>query len=711
MKIRLNNFFQSLILLAFISIGSSITAVYIFKNFVKTIIEDDIFEKYLKETEFITRNLETILKEYEHKISICLTRVSLCDKNFIEPDKYKKKDTSLDLEKIYRDKFFYSDKTGEIFLVNKVERKEIYWINLKSIYNTLIDISVSKEDYILLLNKEARVVLNISSPYEIGKILNLDKDTKSKLDLDITSSSFYMFDTETKLKTMNLFHTLPYLNLRLVIGNENRVVFYDLNKIDSFLYKIIFILVPLIIFISYLVSKYQTKRVGKLILAISEINKENYSYRISDDKHIFQDELENLIFSFNQTISELERFHKMNINKIIEMNGKLVESNYELAEAKSLAEKANKAKTIFLANMSHDIRTPLNAIIGYTQLLNSNEEFQKLPEEFKTSLKNIELSGKNLAELINNILDLSKIEAGKMEIFEESINLKILIQSIYSINKSLLDRKKLQFVYSLGSDLPEFIKIDRTKLNQVLMNLVSNAVKFSNDSGKVFLTVKKIDKEILFEVKDEGIGIPKEKHRAVFQAFEQTDNTVTSKFGGTGLGLNIVKKIVELMNGKIELESDIGMGSNFKVSLPLKESLLEKEIQKNLTKLNFNFEYTVLVIDDNSMNYDILKFHLKKVGLKSIYAEDGEVGLEKSIQEQPDLILLDIHMPKMNGIQVRKALVSRKDTSSIPVIVMSADVFSESKKEAIEVSFTDFVSKPIDFKELNEILVKYLKKN
>lgn len=709
MKLRLNIFFQSLIILSLISLVSSIAVVYIFKNFAKTIIEDDIFEKYLKETEFITRNLETVLSEYEHKISLCLTKNSLCDKEYIEPDKFKKKDGITNLETIYKEKFYTSDKTGEIYLVNLVEGKEIYWINLKQIYDALLDISVSKEDYILLLNKDARVVLNISSPYEMGKILKIDKDTKAKLDIDITSSSFYMIDQESKLKTMNLFHSLPYLNLKLVVGNENKVVFYDLNKIENFLYKIIFILVPSIILISYFISRYQTKRIEKISTAINEINKENYSYRIIEEKHLFQDELEDLIFSFNQTASELERFHRMNINKILEMNTKLVESNYELAEAKSFAERANKAKTVFLANMSHDIRTPLNAIIGYTQLLNSNEEFQKLPEEFKTSFDNIELSGKNLAELINNILDLSKIEAGKMEIFEENINLKILIQSIYSINKSLLDKKNLQFIYSIDTELPEFIKVDRTKLNQVLMNLVSNAVKFSNGSAKIYLKAKKVDKEILFEVIDEGIGIPKEKHRNVFQAFEQTDNSITSKFGGTGLGLNIVKKIVELMKGKIELESEVGRGSTFKVFIPLIVSSLEKEIQKNIIKLNFSFKYTVLVIDDNSMNYDILKFHLKKVGLKSMYAEDGEIGLEKAIQEKPDLILLDIHMPKMNGIQVRKALISRKETSSIPVVVMSADVFSENKKEAIEVSFTDFVSKPIDFKELNEVLAKHLK--
>ncbi len=709
MKFRLNIFFQSLILLSLISLGSSITVVYIFKNFAKTIIEDDIFEKYLKETEFITRNLEPILTNYEHKISLCLTKESLCDTNFIQPDKFKKKDGIENLETIYKEKFYSSEKTGEIYLVNLVDDKEKYWINLRQIYDALIDISVSKEDYILLLNKDGRVVLNISSPYEIGKFLTIDNDTKAKLDIDITSSSFYMIDQVTKLKTMNLFHTLPYLNLKLVVGNENKVVFFDLNKIENFLYKIILILVPSIILIAYIISRYQTKRIEKISTAIKEINKENYNYRISKEKHLFEDEVEDLIGSFNQTASELERFNKMNIDKILDMNTKLVESNYELAEAKSLAERANKAKTVFLANMSHDIRTPLNAIIGYTQLLNSNEEFQKLPEEFITSLANIELSGKNLAELINNILDLSKIEAGKMEIYEESINLKILVQSIYSINKSLLDKKNLEFIYSVDTELPEFIKVDRTKLNQVLMNLVSNAIKFSKESSKIYLKAKKATGNIMFEVKDEGIGIPKEKHKSVFQAFEQTDSSVTSKFGGTGLGLNIVKKIVELLKGKIELESEVGQGSNFKVTIPLQVSALEKEIQKNLVKLNFNFKYTVLVIDDNSMNYDILKFHLKKIGLKSNYAEDGEVGLQKAIHEKPDLILLDIHMPKMNGIQVRKALISRKDTSSIPVIVMSADVFSENKKEAIEVSFTDFVSKPIDFKELNEVLIKYLK--
>ncbi len=698
-----------MLIFSLIALSASITVVVIFKNFTKEIIEDDIFEKYLKESESISRNLEPLLKQYEHKISLCIVKSSECDPQFVQSDKAFIKDKEYKEEETRQNKFYFSKESGNTYLVNQVDNKDYYWINLKPIYDALIDISVSREDYIFILNNKSRVVMNISSPYPINEVLNLDKDTHSKLKAEITSSSFYLIDTKLNIKTMNLFHTLPYLNLKLVIGNENKVVFYDLNRIENFLFKILFVLIPSILLVTFLVSKYQTNRFQKIIFAISELKRENYSVRVNSTESVFNDELKDLMDSFNFTAMELEKFNKMNIDKILAMNSKLVETNYELAEAKSVSEKANKAKTLFLANMSHDIRTPLNSIIGYTQMIKGSEISHEFSEDINNSLNNIEVSGKNLAELINNILDLSKIESGKMEIFEEVVNLKILVQSIYSINKSQVDKKNLNFVYSVENSLPEFINIDRTKLNQILMNLCSNAIKFSPDSKSIYLNVTKRNNNIIFEVIDEGVGIPESKQKKVFEAFEQTDSSVMSKFGGTGLGLNIVKMIVELMKGKIELESIETKGSTFRVILPLSIANDVSVQEKEKKKIHFQNKYTVLIIDDNIMNYDILKFHLKKLGLKTLYADDGEAGLEMAIKEMPDLILLDIHMPKMNGIMVRKELIARKDTAQIPTIVMSADVFSESKQEAIEVSFTDFVSKPIDFKQLETVLLKYLK--
>ena len=372
--------------------------------------------------------------------------------------------------------------------------------------------------------------------------------------------------------SMNLFHTLPYLNLKLVIGNENKFVFYELNKIEKFAWKIFFFIIPVILFLSFIVSQIQKKRFTKISSALKDLTNENFSVRIEEGKIKQLDEIDDLISAFNFMATELEKFHKMNIDKILDMNSKLLNANLELEEAKKNADSANKAKTHFLATMSHDIRTPLNAIIGFTQLIQQGEDYSQLPAVIQNQIQNIYLGGRNLSELINNILDLSKIEAGKMEINEEDVNIKILLQGIYSINNSLAENKNINFQYKIDSTLPDYFLIDRTKLNQVIMNLCSNAIKFTPANGSVYIEAVKVDEMIEFKLKDEGIGIPKEKQARIFEAFEQSDKTISTNFGGTGLGLSIVKKMTEILGGSISLESKINQGSCFSVKFPLKKS-------------------------------------------------------------------------------------------------------------------------------------------
>jgi two-component system CheB/CheR fusion protein len=262
--------------------------------------------------------------------------------------------------------------------------------------------------------------------------------------------------------------------------------------------------------------------------------------------------------------------------------------------------------------------------------------------------------------------------------------------------------------FNIDPNLPDFILIDRTKLNQILMNLCSNAIKFSPKNSNIKLEAISKNDFIEFSVTDEGIGIPKEKLLTIFDAYEQSDKTITSKFGGTGLGLSIVKKITELMGGNIFVQSEPGIKTCFSVLLPLRPFLIEKEKKENKNVI-FNKPYKILIIDDNQMNYEILKLHLRKIGLESFYANNGQKGLEMAIEKEPDLILLDIHMPGMNGIEVRKEILKNNKLIKIPTIVMSADVFSDQKEKVLGVAFSDFISKPINFNELNLILEKNLK--
>ncbi|MBP7284866.1 MAG: hypothetical protein KBA66_24990, partial [Leptospiraceae bacterium] len=582
MKIRLPVFLQLSIIIIVFSVGSSIVSLSLFKNFTKEVIEDEIFSKYLRDSENITRNLEPILKQYEDKISFCLVNTSNCDESFIEHINLKTSVITKKLNRVADTNYYLSEETGITFLFMPQDNKE-YLISLLPLQNELMDISVIREDYMLIMNKEGYVVLNISSPFPNNNKLNLDNDTVNKLQADITSGNFYLQD-ESGFWSMNLFHTLPYLNLKLVIGNENKFVFYELNKIEKYAWKIFLFIIPIILLLSFVVSQYEKKRFTKISEALQNLSSENFSVRIEEGKIKGIDEIDDLIYAFNFMANELEKFHKMNIDKILGMNYQLVQANLELAEAKMIADAANKAKTHFLATMSHDIRTPLNAIIGFTQLIQQGEDYNKLPHIFQHQIQSIYLSGKNLSELINNILDLSKIEAGKMELNEENVNLKILMQGIYSINTSLAENKKITLQYQIDPKLPEFFLMDRTKLNQILMNLCGNAIKFTPPKRSVFLEVLKKENFIEFNIRDEGIGIPKERQSSVFKAFEQSDKTISSNFGGTGLGLSIVKKMTELLNGSITLTSEVNQGTCFSVKFPLKEPVKQDLKEKKFFK-------------------------------------------------------------------------------------------------------------------------------
>jgi PAS domain S-box-containing protein len=392
----------------------------------------------------------------------------------------------------------------------------------------------------------------------------------------------------------------------------------------------------------------------------------------------------------------------------------LNEAQEEMKEAKDTAERANDAKTQFLANMSHEIRSPLNAIVGFSQILIMRSKHMQMELEDKQYLENIKMSGENLSELINNILDLSKIEAGKLTKSIEAINIKQLFKAIFHINKANAMEKELNFVYDFDDHIPELISSDRTKINQILMNLTSNAIKFTPKGKTVSIVAKKIPKQqtILFEIKDEGIGIAAERLPHIFKPFEQADNSVTRKFGGTGLGLTITRKMIELLGGSIEVQSTEGKGSTFSVTLPY-DTAIEQEISKehyNIEGVVFKPENKVLVVEDNKLNQDMMQAVFQELGLTFYLAENGEEGVKKAQELQPDLILMDMHMPVLDGLGATRKIKAIDELAAIPIVAVSADAFTQQQRKAFDVGVSEYITKPIDFDKLLPIFVKYLKK-
>ncbi len=376
----------------------------------------------------------------------------------------------------------------------------------------------------------------------------------------------------------------------------------------------------------------------------------------------------------------------------------------ELEEAILEAEEANKLKSEFLANMSHEIRTPMNAIIGFTDLLAQNV---KDPTNLNY-VKSVKNSGKVLLTIINDILDLSKVEAGKMQIELSPTHLQDIVDELHPIFMLKARSKGIEFTIEADKDLDCPLMLDEVRLRQILFNLINNAIKFTHQ-GYVHVNFKAISLnshvDLIITVEDSGIGIPKEQQESIFNAFIQQKNQKTKTYGGTGLGLAIVKQLLELMHGKIRLESEINKGSTFTVTLK-NIAKSDQEVSTRTDTIQTLFEpVTIVIADDIELNRTLMCEYLKEMPCKLLVAKDGEETLRLIEQNHVDIVLTDIKMPIMDGYESTRII---KEQYNIPVIAITASILISEKDEANKI-FDLLLEKPLTSEKLFEALCRYVK--
>jgi signal transduction histidine kinase/CheY-like chemotaxis protein len=499
-------------------------------------------------------------------------------------------------------------------------------------------------------------------------------------------------------------------NWTLVIKIKTETAFEPIiayeKKLFSIVIPIAVVAISLIIALSYFMSR----SIVQLRNAAREVGKGNLDVKV---KFKSKDEIGQLAESFNSMIENLKKSSETIENNTKNLEKKVEQRTKEYQQAARKALVADSAKSEFLANMSHEIRTPMNAIIGFSEILKE----QLIEPRYLEYIDIIITSGKTLLGLINDILDLSKIEAGKLEFQYRPVDPNSLFGDIAKIFAVKIKNKGLRLITDIDDKLPASLLLDEVRMRQILFNLVGNAVKFT-DEGYIELKVKgvfhsdrsKVD--LIFSVKDTGIGISGEDKKMVFDAFKQSKGQSTKKYGGTGLGLAITKKLVELMNGEITIDSIVGKGSIFKIIIKeVSVATVEADIEERKPEyenISF-FNQKVLVVDDIQSNRLLLSEMLSIYGLNVLDAQNGKEAINIAQSGNPDIILMDLRMPVMDGYEAIKILKGDSKLKNIPIIVLTASVMKSSEDDIKKMNCDGYIRKPIGRPELLAELKKYLK--
>jgi signal transduction histidine kinase/DNA-binding response OmpR family regulator len=472
--------------------------------------------------------------------------------------------------------------------------------------------------------------------------------------------------------------------------------FFEAEAVSNRITVLIFALSSLLaVAVAWLISRYLDRSLRKLKAGAEELGGGSLDHRIELGS---RDELGELAGAFN------------------EMAGNLREAHAALEEARAAAEQANEAKSTFLANMSHELRTPMNAIIGYSEMLLEDAE-DLGQDDFVPDLNKILAASRHLLALINDILDLSKIEAGKMTLYLEAFPVLDLVEDVAVTIQPMVDKNANRLALDVPEDIGE-LRADQTKVRQTLFNLLSNASKFT-EKGTISLIVRRqpgpTGDMLSFRVADSGIGMSPEQVAKVFDAFTQADASTTRKYGGTGLGLTISRQFCRMMGGDLSVESVQGVGTTFTMTLPVvvqdpvrgtsKVGDDEQAARAGTSPASPPPGETILVIDDDDAARDLAERFLRREGFDVLTAESGDRGLELALEHQPDAILLDVLMPEMDGWAVLGELKKHPETAEIPVILLT---MLDDRAMGFALGASEFMTKPLDRDKLSELLGRLL---